>query len=433
MRKRFSRSIMTRISVPIILALLVGACLNDNSSVNPGTGGTHSVTGRVVGANGQPIPEVPVVVPGHPPSVTDGNGYFTITNVSSPYTLVVVDGKYKRALVYRGLTRPDPTLTWLGSSPGTPHEGTLQGSLIPWSSVSPGVRATARVAFSSSAVASDAAVNLDSGSFSLHNSWFGPPSITGTIYALTWTYDVNNLPTTFEYFGRRTNVPLGAGQTNTNQDDTLNVVPTGFVSGTTSVPAGYTITSLRVYAVFESRAGIMVLNDFSPSPSFFYSAPGVPGVTLMLLTIASKPSGEIVESFISGLPVSASNVAVQLPAAPGLILPIDNASGVNSRTPFMWTPSSGGVHLLEINSSAPGASTFIILTSALQDSIPDLSWAGLSLPLSTAYQWAVLRIAPFASVDAAAGPSGTLQFVANPYAFTGFYQSSATRAFTTAP
>ncbi len=433
MLKRFSRSMVIWISIPIILVLLAGGCLNDHSSVNSGPAGTHSVTGKVVGANGQPIPEVPVVVPEHPPSVTDGNGNFTITDVSTPYTLVVVDGRYKRALVYRGLTRPDPTLTWLGSSPGTPHEGTLQGSLIPWSAVSPDVRTTARVAFSSSAVASDAPVNLDSGSFSIHNSWFGPTSITGTIYALSWSYDANSLPTTFEYFGRRTNVALGAGQTNTNQDATLNVVPTGFVSGTTSVSAGYTITSLRVYAVFEARAGIMFLNDSSPGPTFLYNAPGVPGVTLMLLAIASKPSGEIVESFISGLPVSASNVAVQLPAAPGLILPVENASGVDSRTPFMWTPSNGGVHLLEINSSAPAASTFIVLTSASQDSIPDLSWAGLSLPLSTAYQWAVLRIAPFASVDAAAGPSGTLQFVANPYAFTGFYESSATRAFTTAP
>jgi len=49
------------------------------------------------------------------------------------------------------------------------------------------------------------------------------------------------------------------------------------------------------------------------------------------------------------------------------------------------------------------------------------------------YKWSVIAVAPFASIDAAAGPGGVLGFVTNTAGFTGSFGVSATRAFTTAP
>ncbi|MGA9119198.1 MAG: carboxypeptidase regulatory-like domain-containing protein, partial [Bacteroidota bacterium] len=237
------------------LALLISACSKSSSSpTGPGgAGGVVTVTGKVIGINNQPVASVPVLITGLPSVNTDANGSFTIPNVTTPYSIAVVDGVGNRALVYRGLTRSDPTLVWLRTTPGTSHIASVSGSLIPWTAIAPGTKTNARIAFVSTDAAGSTSANLTSGTYTIGANWYGSTTTTGSLYALVWDYDVNNLPTTFSKYGKRANVTLLDGTTNANQNDTLGVAQTGQISGTVTVAAGYTLINRGLTAVFESK------------------------------------------------------------------------------------------------------------------------------------------------------------------------------------
>jgi len=429
MGKRLSVVLLAPLT--LALAVLIGACSKSSSPTGPGAGSVITVTGKVIGINSQPVASVPVLVSGLPSANTDANGSFTIANVTIPYTVTVVDGTNKRALVYRGLMRGDPTLVWLGTTPGTSHSATVSGKLVPWTQQGAGV--SARVAYASPDAVGGGNVTLATGAFSVTSTWYGPTTTTGTVYALQWSYDANGLPTTFSNFGKRTGVALLDGTTNANQNDTIGVAQTGQISGTVSIPAGYTLTGRNLAAVFESKASIVVLSDASTVPNFTYNTPNVTGVQMSLVAAIAGATGSSVESFLSGLAVNQTGITMTIPAAPELSLPVASATNITTSTPFSWTQFAGGVHILEFNPAVTGQPSYLVLTSATSDSIPNLTSAGLTLPSSATYKWSVIGVAPFASVDAAAGTGGVLGFITNTSAFTGSFGNSATRSFTTAP
>ena len=95
---------------------LLSAGCSKSSSTGPsgnGGGGVVTVAGKVIGINGQSVAGVPVLVTGKPSTNTDANGAFSIAGVTTPYDITVVDAANKRAIVYKGLSRSDPTLTFL--------------------------------------------------------------------------------------------------------------------------------------------------------------------------------------------------------------------------------------------------------------------------------------------------------------------------------
>lgn len=431
MKQRSSLFLLAQYTLALSLALLLAACSKSSSPTGPGSGGVITVTGKVIGVNGQPVASVPVLVTGLPSVNTDANGNFTIGNVTTPYTVSVVDGANRRALVYRGLTRTDPTLFWFGATPGTQRHATVSGTLTPWTA--PGSGTQARIGFASPDAFGEATVTLATGNFSIVNNWYGPTATTGTLYALVWSYDANGLPVTYSRFGKRSGVSLLDGTTNANQNDTIGVAQTAQLTGTISVPAGYTLSEKALYAVFESKVGLPLLVDGTSTPNFTYNTPNVPGAALSLVTVASNGTGDFVETFMSGIAVAQTGVATTIPTAPELSLPVNNATGVTTSTPFSWTPLSGGIQIISFSPSVAGQPSFTVFTAASSDSIPNLASAGLPLPSSAAYNWRVQGVAPFASMDAAAGSGGPLGFVTSPYSFTGSYGSSAARNFTTAP
>ena len=93
MRKRTLLLFLAASSIALTMALLISACSKSSSSpTGPGLGAIISVTGKVIGLDNQPIASVPVLVTGLPSVNTDANGNFTIPNVTTPYSIVVVDG-----------------------------------------------------------------------------------------------------------------------------------------------------------------------------------------------------------------------------------------------------------------------------------------------------------------------------------------------------
>jgi hypothetical protein len=424
----------------LALTGLIGGGCSKSSSTGPSTGGVGSVvtvTGKVIGQNGQAVASVPVVVPGKPSTNTDAGGNFSIANVTTPYDISVVDATSKAALVYKGLTRTDPTLLFIGSSPGTSHTGNLSGK-ISGGTFTPNQPATdiTRVAFASPETngATNTAANGTFGAIGL--SWFGPTATTGSLYALQFTADAGGLPVAAGYkgYGVRSGIAVNDGGTLTNQFDTLQTVTTSQFTGTVTVPSGYTLAAKLVYARVSQSAVIALFTDITPNAALSYFTPGIAGASLLLGAEAIKAGGGTAITWKNALALGATGVPVVIVTPPELSLPVNAATGVDTTVTFSWTAMPGGVHLVIFTGGA-GSPKYYVLTAGTSGSIPNMKPFGLGLPAATAYTWQVYGFGPFGSVDAAAGSTGFLTGLSVPLAAAGdaFVGLSATRTFTTAP
>ena len=201
------------------------------------------------------------------------------------------------------------------------------------------------------------------------------------------------------------------------------------ISGSVTLPAGYNLASKLMDVGFADRSRINVLYDTGASTSFTYTTPSIPGATIRMFTFASNAAGTRVYTTKPGLAVNATGVSIPMPAGSELSLPPNDATGINNNTTFMYTPFTGGVHLVRFfGGSRP---SYTVVTTATSTTIPNLASVGLGLPASASYTWSVIGFAPFATVDAAAGPGGWLD-VYNEDA-EGSSSYSASRTFTTAP
>ena len=420
-----------------LTVLIGGGCSKSSTGPSGGTGGVVTVTGKVVGQNGQAVASVPVVVPGKPSTNTDAGGNFSIANVTTPYDISVVDAASKAALVYKGLTRTDPTLLFIGSTPGTSHTGNLSGK-ISGGEFTPNQPAAdiTRVVFASpeTSGSTNTAVSGTFGAIPLN--WFGPTATTGSLYALQFTADVAGLPVAAGYkgYGVRSGIAVNDGGTLTNQFDTLQTVTTSQFTGTITVPAGYALAAKLVYARVSSSAAITLFSDNTANAAFSYFTPGIPGASLLLEAEALKAGGGTAVTWKNGLAIGATGVSVNIVTPPELSLPVNAATAVDTTVTFSWTAMTGGVHLV-IFQGGGSSPRYYVLTAATSATIPNMKPFGLGLPAVTVYTWAVDGFGPFGSVDAAAGPAGFITGLSIPLAASGdaFVGISASRTFTTAP
>jgi hypothetical protein len=424
----------------LALTVLVGGGCSKSSSTGPSSGGIGAVvtvTGKVVGANGQAVASVPVVVPGKPSTNSDAGGNFSIANVTTPYDISVVDATNKTALVYKGLTRTDPTLISLGSSPGTSHTGSISGK-ISGGEFTPNQPAAdiTRVAFASTETngSTNTVANGTFGAITL--SWYGPTATTGSLYALQFAADVAGLPVASGYkgYGVRSGIAVNDGSALTNQFDTLQTVTTSQFTGTVTAPSGYTLAAKLVYARVSSSAAISLFTDASANTALSYFTPGIPGATLLLGAEATKATGGTAITWKTGLAMGATGVPVNIVTPPEVSLPVNAATGVDTTVTFSWTAMAGGVHLVVFTGTG-STPTYYVLTAGTSATIPNMKPFGLGLPAATAYKWQIYGFGPFGSVDAAAGSAGFITAISVPLAATGdvFVGLSAQRTFTTAP
>lgn len=424
-------------ALTLTLSLLIGdGCKSSSNGPTGGggVGGVITVTGKVIGQNGQAVAGVPVFVTGKVSTNSDAGGNFSITGVTTPYDITVVDAVNKQSLVYKGLTRSDPTLVFLGSSPGTARHGTINGQIF-GTGYPQGVNDITKVV-AASAEAAGSASTAASGTFGPVNlTWYGPTATTANLYALQYTRDVNLFPVASGYkgYGVRSGIAVNDGGTLNNQFDTLQAVATTQFTATVTIPASYTLSAKVLFVRVSQYAAINILSDGTTNSALSYYTPAIPGATLLLETTAIKAPGNGTAYFKNGMGTGATGVAVTIPAAPDLSLPIDNATGVDTTVTFSWTAMAGAIHLLILTSS--GNPQYVILTSGTSATIPNLKGLGLGLPSSQLYSWTVYGFGSFGSADDAAGAAGFLGALVSPTALTtdGFYGISAMRHFTSAP
>lgn len=368
-----------------------------------GGGGGPTVTGQLLDGFGQPLSGRTVLI-GTRSTTSDASGQFTLTGVTTPYDLVIVEpAPSKVATVYAQLTRTDPKLRDFGASSGPTRTATVNGNLVNGDPLPTPSGTLTGICWGSPE--SSTGSYLAASPYALPVSWSGPTSTTGSVHALQWTVDASGTVTGYRSHGVKTGVSLTAGNNTVGADLLLTVPLTASLSGTITVPAGYSVIDRTLTLTFADGAFFPVSGDVVSSPSFSFPVPSGIGASAIVRVTANN-GGAQTTAQLSGLPPGTTGAALTLPAPALPIAPADQATGVTTSTDFTWTPVTGGVHFLVLSGN-PGDPVFLILSGGSQARIPELSAQGLGLPAGRQYEWGLIALGPYASIDAFAA-TGTL-------------------------
>lgn len=384
------------------LGLLV-ACGGDGGTA-PSTAIT--VTGVAQDRVGERISGATVLVPGKSPVTSGSDGRFSIPGVEAPYDIALILNSRNTAVVYKGLTRSDPTLRYPDFT-GAEQTATISGT------TPPSAGNLTAVLFASGKVSAVSTADPTTGAYTMTARWRSfATTYSGELYVLRGTGGTA-LPTSYDGFARKPLTISAGGDFSGNDFAAADLTdpPELSVGGTVAVPGGYTLNQRAI--VFDFGSGpSLIWWERGPLPSAFtYALPAVGGVGFRLMAWAEDPASRVSIFSKSGIAGNSANVTIPLEAAAQLIAPANGAAAVDITTPFTWTQGGGtGVNVFSVIPSGSTDPRFFVFTTGADATIPDLSSQGVSLPPAAGYRWFVNRLFPLASVNEAAG-EGFLPFL----------------------
>ncbi len=389
----------------VLPLVVVGfGCKNDDSTA-PGVT-TITVSGFVKDYDGEPISGVVVIIRGSTPVTTAGDGSFSVANVTAPYDLSVVLGTQNTVVIFKGLTRSDPTLSY-SVSLATLKTATITGTV-------PGAAGkTTIVFFVSGTKAWRVTANQATGDFTINATWYGSTgSYVGKLYVLRWTLGPNNLPLVYDAYGERA-LTISSGGTFANNNfvvGDLTDPAEQSISGTINRPTtAYTLTGKQFYLNIGSAYVVVAGESGTLTDNFSYNVPSIAGALFgvnTFATLTTTPTNRLAFAYDAGITPGTSNEVVNLLTAPQANLPAHNGTGIDTSTAFLWTAGGGtGIYLISIAPTAGVHPAYLIYTQSTTVTIPNYSAQGLGLPANTPYQWQLVQYYPVASVDAVASPT----------------------------
>src|SRR5262249_20699853 len=105
-----------------------GAGVTQRAIIGLSRPATIVVSGRVLDVSRAPVPGITVII-GDRTTVTDEDGRFSLADVPTPYVLTALSVASNEAVVYQGLTRPDPTILWRQSLTSNDMSGQIAGTV----------------------------------------------------------------------------------------------------------------------------------------------------------------------------------------------------------------------------------------------------------------------------------------------------------------
>jgi hypothetical protein len=207
--------------------------------------------------------------------------------------------------------------------------------------------------------------------------------------------------------------------------------------GTITTPAGYQLTSIKLFLSVGS-SNIQLVSDNTPASSttFGYTTPDIPGATATVDAMAVK-SGLSSEVILRNVALNSQGLVLDFSEAPDYISPADAATGIRDTTTLSWTAVPGSMYVLIATTTGYPYLSYSVVTSATQAKIPYMPLYGLGLPSGAKIRWTVFAIGGRASTDDVAGSAGLRgSFSGTPSAelrlsYNG--NGGTARTFTTAP
>jgi len=394
----------------VSLGLLMGCAGDGPMPPPPGV----TVSGSVRDRYGEPISGASVLIKGKSAVTSGSDGTFSIADVVTPYDLTVILRAQNTALVYKGLTRLDPSVFYPGAT-GAERTATISGTAPPASDRVTGVVFVSSAGYAFGAGPADATT----GKYAFTVSWNGSgDTYAGQVYLLRWALDAARLPSSYDGYASKPLTIHAGGDFPGNDFAAVEVSDPAeqSISGTIAVPASYALKYRRMYVLFDGRGGLYweeAAANATPNPlpsAFTYTVPALSGSQDIVEAWAFDKSFRALDGsgrwssfFKTGISGNSVNISVPLATAQPLFSPVDGAVSLDTTTSFTWGQGEGaGVNLFRVTPGDPSNPTFLVFTAGTATKIPDLAGAGMSLPAGAGYSWEVVRTFPVMSMNDAA-------------------------------
>ncbi|HET9956476.1 MAG TPA: carboxypeptidase-like regulatory domain-containing protein [Polyangiaceae bacterium] len=416
-----------------------GGATNDGGI--PGEGGAGgntvddgAVRGHVIDFLGHPVPLANVTI-GSTTVQTDKDGAFAVDEAPASYDVrlsvrpIINNTQREYTWIYESLSRRDPKLQVYY---GVEKQNASNLNLKTKTSYLDDQHKTV-MSFGSKHGSVNVEINYAEVNY-LSAVWYGPRTIDGNAHYLTWSFTGNqDLPVAYQSYAS-----TPASLANTGAAISVELTDSMFPVSSTQGKVESLVTASRrnwAFVHFKDNAQIPVVEDWSGSDTFSYLTPGLPDSAI---TVAAsygdwtRGAYAIAHKMVSS---GSTGIELSIPAAPVLSAPTNAKTNVNGKTEFSWT-GANAVHCLAITDGFKQA--VYVVTTRKRVTIPDLDAV---LTGNAEFSWSVEQHNALRTVDDATGADGFQDsfgaYLEEPTLYRandqGFYASSESRTFTTAP
>ena len=378
--------------------------------------GGVTITGTVLDQYLVPMPGVGVHVEANMQhTTTASDGTFSLAGITTPYTLAIVTtpaGGHRHGYLFQNATRKTPTFQLTGETASLPRAMTLSGHVAGNGTGVAGVVFADLPAGVPAAASNTIDVAPGSTNYKGPVGWYGPPSVTATLYSLQWIVGTSGPAAYVAYTSQMETLSSGTPLT-WDTPPSSTIMTTSSLGVTMGVSSAYSPTVLALYARpsgAQIAPPIAAVTSFSNASATFVT-PNITGMTFVACGVQApdgsdggtgQPFGAACET---GLAAN-SHLTLPLPPATTLVSPPSTAT---LGTSFNFEPLTGGVYFVAFSpagGTAGSADSLYVITTDSQVKVPDLSNLGFVFPSGATYSAEVYGFAPFASIDAALSPTG---------------------------
>jgi hypothetical protein len=384
---------MKRLAKVVIVAaalLVLAAC----SSTPAGGGGTSPTTvqGTVVGLIGSPLANATVTI-GSTSDTSDLAGTFSIANVTAPYDATVSSVSGNWAHVYQGLSTATPTLfpiAALGGSVTVASNATVTGTVTTSTTVSSThplvvcVEGVSNEVFGCDMLTTPTTPTTTD--YSISAGWVSTANVAVRVHALQFARPTSSdLPSSYYGYARTTgSTTLVPGGTYPSNDLTLlGAIGSSTLSGTVSVPTGFTSVQVTLMARLSPTLSIPLGSAVLTGPGYTYSGhvPTFTGATFTLAAISASTAGTTTIETLQwkqGLSAGANRDIALSAGATLASMPASASAGDT----FSVTGGGAPLTVAFMPSSSPTAPQLAVTTSRSSVTLPGT----LAIPSGSTYR-----------------------------------------------
>lgn len=386
--------------IAIVYSITFTACQPLTSSNDNGNGTT--ISGHVYDINGFPFWGVKVYSSPNNYTTTLRDGYFSLSNIKYPVTLVVKKDGDSTINVYQNLNANNPNLTYNCFSENTNfNEGAF---LIHYPAVQPGKYMMIQFACEDIISFSYNYSYGDSVSARVPIKWQGDKS---TIYGklILMTYERNPfspfLISSFDSYAERSfYIDTNRIINTTFQESDFTANPDEAIVNIKNYNYSTTSDNRIAFCLTGNTNSDMFLDNYNFRGSFDFVVPKIFAHNRLHVTTNAPYTSD---SYIANNAFVPENSIITFNGIPeiGMITPELNAADVDSTTTFFVKGNTNAIGVYSYQLQPVGNFIYSVWIYSASDTFtyPDLSGYGFSLKKGTEYKWFVQKLSPFYNLD----------------------------------
>lgn len=371
--------------------------------------GPSTVTGLVRSMiNRTPLPGIAIYVNGVAVTTTDVDGRFAFDSVPTPYRIAIFDPESFTAVVYDGVTRPDPILEMPFFFAGASRDAVVSGTVTPAES-DPDVSTDVWIDNGHMFYPTTASAAEVSGAYAATMEWTGGPTqVPADVLALR--YDTGGDEIVYTHFGRTS----FTADDDVASDVDVSILPIGsdHIAGQFTGPSwldvsfGYATLLLGEPTGSAQDVGLILPGSIllGTAGDFSMPVPDIDGSVVQLWTGVSDADGTYA-FLVTNATAGDEELVIEKPTRPPLLTPINGGTIAPGTAMFRMSGRQDSVKLWFFG----GFDTFITWISMDSEvAFPELEGTGIDLAINSYVDWGVMEVGSHSSMDEVLGPDGLL-------------------------